>query len=810
MNELPKTDLELYQYSIDELARHLKAICAFDGLTVIVALSRKGPRLLEKILADATFSHKPMIITEHALPFLFMNLAEMKGFNVQIIMVDDAVYFGSTMEGIYKEIMAYESYYHLTYVPKAFAAIKTEESIIIPGLEVKAEKVRSGYGHFFVKQVMSELRSSCKPLEIDFPCITYSMEREVDTIKLKDALNTVYPDSVYHVKHLESESFNVVLKSDSGSFFNKLRIYPDGNNVHVEPMTPRVVTNDVDQMFHEFDNAEGDIFDYWKDLFTLYGLVRDDFPTELRRSLAKTFVTVINYIYSLNTLIKESYNLNTVLKDAGGYVDKISLDKKDLRYLLCENNLVEELYDILSSHLFKNVPLVKSYGINLIKFSDQQIFESYDFPSKEEKEVLKSHDSHMIYNSRNVTQALSAIFFNQNLLIERWSRKNTKLGRSRLNFGYTFQSLKKLISEYRNEFSFDEVDMLKVHQWVDKRIEQGCIVPQYVCDITNKVWTRVFRPGENEDVVLSHLARWVCSVYSVLKEDVQLTRIRKQFFEELLYFLVHQSEALKEEMGLLFTEDQEEHRLFFKDDSGLYMHLLSYMEQMYILNLEKSGFYTISSYLTDEDLILHNTLSKEVNANQKERIIKVVEEFKLHDVPMVAPKLLFNYYYRKEFNYVKIHDIIAKLSETLNNSFIEIREAIKAGKKEFISAELKDKIYITYGPTRFYTVSLDFSRDYNGNGEMSSEEINFIKTQKKFFQLNLVIAIMMAIYSDKNNEQVKSFAEISSDHYEYLEATEIQGEIQKIAKQGTLHEPFTNTHFTYTLQSLINNSVLND
>ena len=45
----------------------------------------------------------------------------------------------------------------------------------------------------------------------------------------------------------------------------------------------------------------------------------------------------------------------------------------------------------------------------------------------------------------------------------------------------------------------------ELHSWIDNRIDNGCIVPQYIVDSASSTWMRVFRPGENEDLLLSHL-----------------------------------------------------------------------------------------------------------------------------------------------------------------------------------------------------------------------------------------------------------------------------------------------------------------
>ena len=74
MDEKPKTDRQIYQYAIGELASHLEKQANSGGLSVVVALSRKGPRLQERVLANKSCNNNLIVITDHALPFYFLSL----------------------------------------------------------------------------------------------------------------------------------------------------------------------------------------------------------------------------------------------------------------------------------------------------------------------------------------------------------------------------------------------------------------------------------------------------------------------------------------------------------------------------------------------------------------------------------------------------------------------------------------------------------------------------------------------------------------------------------------------------------------
>ena len=76
-----------------------------DGKVYVCAISRKTPKLLDILRVQysqlETFWDKIVIVTEIALPFLQWNKIK------KVILVDDAIYFGSTFTAIYRQIQRY-------------------------------------------------------------------------------------------------------------------------------------------------------------------------------------------------------------------------------------------------------------------------------------------------------------------------------------------------------------------------------------------------------------------------------------------------------------------------------------------------------------------------------------------------------------------------------------------------------------------------------------------------------------------------------------------------------------------------------
>ena len=64
------------------------------------------------------------ILSEHALPFLFSSLAR-EGINkCDIVIVDDAIYYGTTVENLASEIKEYEKSYGIKVDLEIYTAIK--------------------------------------------------------------------------------------------------------------------------------------------------------------------------------------------------------------------------------------------------------------------------------------------------------------------------------------------------------------------------------------------------------------------------------------------------------------------------------------------------------------------------------------------------------------------------------------------------------------------------------------------------------------------------------------------------------------
>ena len=110
-----ESDGNLYRNSLATLVKNLNEMILSSETDIVIALSRKGPRMLEyqrmfNNLKEFAFT------TEHSLPFIFEKISNNRNKKYRIFIVDDAIYFGSTIQNLYKEIQAYITAYQLDNV----------------------------------------------------------------------------------------------------------------------------------------------------------------------------------------------------------------------------------------------------------------------------------------------------------------------------------------------------------------------------------------------------------------------------------------------------------------------------------------------------------------------------------------------------------------------------------------------------------------------------------------------------------------------------------------------------------------------
>lgn len=302
------SDRVKYKKSLADLTDQLNRSVSSSSTDIVIALSRKGPRLLEFLKRN--FHLKPMnVVTEHALPFLFDKINNDKENKYRLFIVDDAIYFGSSIWGLKEEIDIYISAYGLNNrveIVGIYSCIKDKESMDFFSIPVySTSDIRTGYGHFFVKNVMKDLQSLGKSLEVEFPAVKYTLGQTVDSESLKQQLVFAFgKNKVYSIDRCEGiESISVILSDVQESTFRKFRVFLQGNTITVVTIAPELVTTNFDMFKYVVFGSNEQVNRAWKNVIEKLTDVSKYLEGKAvsTRNLMRTAVVLLNYFSSLDS-----------------------------------------------------------------------------------------------------------------------------------------------------------------------------------------------------------------------------------------------------------------------------------------------------------------------------------------------------------------------------------------------------------------------------------------------------------------------------------------------------------------------------
>lgn len=571
---------------------------------VFLSFGRKGVKIFEFLIQsddkgvenqELTKRNEDLkqleVISEHALPFISR---ENRNTKADYCLMDDALYYGSTARGIAKEVYAFENIYqiegHKDKKIKYFAAIDTDVlrsdfDKYIGSIEAKSTKkakstgnaketdLGSGYSHFFSKRLAKDIRSLENTFEIEFPIVTFELDRQLDAKELKENLRQVYRETdarVYVVEHVENYSVNVLLPNMGGSSFNKLQIYPSNPTKHparknrwkVVAMAPRPIVDDDYDLEHLFDSAEDNYRQLWKEIFdNCYITTSDTNPQNIldyyrmgRWRCNKTLVMMANYLLSFSTLVQQRRYLENFFDSVDVKATFKGVDgEKDLYYLLGNKDWSGKMAGRLTE-LYNNSVECGMTSMRRVFHEDYIVFEN---SKRVEENILIQHrlqDEYLLRRCQNTEEALGALFYNQDAYFEKYVLASNPLTQdfNRLRMGYTFEWLQKsiefAIKWYGLKLGRREDFITTLHRWVDQRIGEASIVPQYILDEKSGYWIRAFRHGENEETLLSHLARFVILIQKEWKEATRLDWITKDTYQDLLAYVFKEAHVEKSQI----------------------------------------------------------------------------------------------------------------------------------------------------------------------------------------------------------------------------------------------------------------------
>lgn len=728
----------------------------------VIALSRKGTRLLELLgyrygnsdNHNLTSLYGVSVVTELSLPLLFKNINQDRDKGRIIIkIVDDAIYFGSTILSIYNEVTKFIKYYGLenrVVVDGIYAAIKSNGSIDImdlTGQKVYAnDNVDKGYAHYFVKQLTRDFRGMCNTLEYEFPIIECNVGASFDIAGFESQLMNHYgQNNTYRIDENEGvKSFNIVLRNQEGSLFNKIRVYYGNGILRIVPMSPRPIYDNYEMMGTLMSHVSHPLAELWEKCYHTLKEIADYAKQDeiLFRSARRSIVILYNYLLSLYNFETERRALYLILSSVG-VEPVLRLSRSSLFCILADETMVRGISEIVDEYINGRI-------FNSLNASIRVRFLKERTPLSVEKncvmpnriKYLDDINRQLFPKCSNVDEALSAMLFNQTVILESYSRTLDTNG-SRLRFGYTHELLTDELNRYYKSQKTGFWNEKDLHRWIDIRIDNGCMVPQYIVSTNNnQLWERVLRPGENEDVVLSHLSRYALMVLDLMTdEDLGIgdTYVKSDNYERMLAYTFYNlgNEILNEESFLDLCVD-ESLRLRFNHDK----YVVDYLCEMSVLK-KSDGMIGIHSRLLESDIYKSSTFSEGLNGRIKELVElfpKKVDFDGNFDYKNADYTEKFNFKMRRLMTLDSVRSSFISANEIFNgflskldinrDEFIDYQQSVSEKFWKTISATCVDEILITKNKDELDEPYYDY----------------WLGMSKLFFFMNLLYAIKC--YSD--------------------------------------------------------------
>jgi len=496
----------------------------------IVAISRKGPRLIELMVREGFLPESILsrVIAEQALPFLTYN--NKAGF----VVVDDAMTYGTTFNRIFK--LAEQAGKRCgrggipTGIPFAVGQDANYRELITKYfLDLSPDQITP-----LVNNEMLAFRLLGKPYDVEHPMLTWigdfsdTIELEATLKKFTDILDgqiitigTSVPTVAGNVPIcrwtilLPPCSFNNIYTYTD---YRKLRIYlnPEKDKLVVAAMCPLSLSKaNMDSLGeilpeplnHLWEEMSGKI--YLKSETEIDGRMAIAGSHSL--SMWANFLLATIFLRETISIFEEAFETTAFQPRMYGP------HREDLRYLVGPD-LCLHVESIIAQFLecvdLKTIDQPFNYAAEI---------KGEKIPSKYAENYKKKLSS-LLDNATEVKDVLQAIFYAQHSEIEVPSRNdnknNGKDDSERLEFGITYSTLHKTVLEI-----FPDASEKDIHECLDKLIDDGAIVPRYVnmaASDNSIIWVRTFRVGEGSVMRTAHTVRMLFDKLSTALNEKEI------------------------------------------------------------------------------------------------------------------------------------------------------------------------------------------------------------------------------------------------------------------------------------------------
>lgn len=726
----------------ENLRREVKQIIEkrqedYSGKVHLCAIARKTPKLLDIVhqrLDDIW--NKLIVVTEITLPFL--NWKDIK----VILLADDAIYYGSTFNSVYQQIRRYTP--NVRIIP--LCCIKATELALPFDKDILTSSVQRSVGHYFVNCLSIDFRKQCTPFEIEFPvfCVNLPdgliLDKEIFRENLQ-GIGCMFYIVNNHINQvleqrqneMDISEFGIDL-SDDGKTCKKIRFYLKNGCLLVSSIcTHPVYQKDLISNI-PFD---GTIYEeLWKYITErINGQLKDE-------NYYKTLCIALNFIYSIDTFVYMQGMIKDCISDSlGGIPISFEFRQREV-ILLFGQEIADFMQDWYRRTFFENKADVSSMHkpmpVNGLYLDDEYLPNDFRF-----RDYYYAVQNRLSEKFKNVSGMLTALFYIQNVMLDKMNRSFFLIKEERLKYGHTFGSLAYIFGK-NDLLMSDSKNRMDIHRWVDAHIDSATIVPQYIKHNNveeEAVWIRVFRSGENELYFISHWAR-LC--VAILIKELELTgseMIAQEYFNSLITW-IYKKFSLVDYFydDSTYVYESHTYKMYMTTEEKL-VSVYDILYKLEIITEPRIGYVTLNEDLLDVELKKASVLPEKLMDSIIEYLTHLHKEFPyIEDYKFYLP-----FFDAKLYDGSKIkrnEDYLEKLFSFIKNMVNENFSDSSVMVQQFLS--LKKKVYMGVLSERSHTQ--DWINTISNNNEILNQQIDeLIKKENKKGVLSLLQVINSAL-----------------------------------------------------------------
>lgn len=531
----------IYYNNIEEWrSSYLRCVRDIKGRNhtpIVISVSRKMPRLYKFIvkIEESDELNDVIVISELAIPTYIASIG--KDANYEYIIIDDAMYLGTTIDCIVDAIYTITGQKaFLLPIFKYTHSKKIEKGIIY---NTSALDIDNSMIPYIASENSCAIIEAGIPLDMEYPILRMKMEKGVIDCeeKLVNILEQIFEgNTVYSISHrinkdgIAKTRFNATVLFDknirtryNNDDFTKIRFFVVGDDIYAVMYSPKTVSEDtLREVINITNNQHIDgIWGIVQQYIEIFCQNTNNPNVEFQK--LQTMAVFANYlfsVYDILPLIEKLASLQQILSDN----DTFHFCEEDITYILgpelaslvigvLPNVLQENLQDVISGIYYPNV-----------KVDDLLIPEEYESEFKE-------RNARYWGKCLNVPEALTVLFSNMHFNIGLPSLRAEHGIVEKLHFGVSYNYMYSQLQFYLNSSSL----LRDIHYWIDCNIDEGCVAPKYErIEAEGKYyWKRLFRSGENESSLIK-ISRIATSLMQDLSKYAEESSVKASVYNNAL------------------------------------------------------------------------------------------------------------------------------------------------------------------------------------------------------------------------------------------------------------------------------------